>query len=330
MILLGIFLEFFAIFSCKKNQSDSSEYQTVQQPLLLGFSQIGAESAWRVYNSKAIQDAAQKSGIQILFSNAEQKQENQIKAIRSFIVYRVDAIAFVPIVQDGWDNVLREAKAAHIPVIICDRKIRTKDETLFSAYIGTDSVEEGRKAAEFLVQKFENSKKVHTILEIRGTDGSSASDGRAQGFREVLKSNPNFKIIYSESGNFLRSRGREIAKSILEKNDGELKIGNKKVDIIFSANDGMTLGFLKELSDNGIKTGDEITVVTVDAQQEAINLLQSGEINCVIECKPDIGTEIMETVKKLVAGEEVPKFLHVEEQVFTENDDFSQYAPRNY
>ena len=77
----------------------------------------------------------------MVYSNAEQKQENQIKAIRSFIVYQVDVIVFCPIVQDGWDNVLQEAKDANIPVIVVDRKIRTKDNSLYAGYIGTDSLE---------------------------------------------------------------------------------------------------------------------------------------------------------------------------------------------
>ena len=328
-VLIAISLLLTISAGCKNKQVT----QQGKNPVLLGFSQIGAESAWRTYNSKSIQKAAEENGIQLLFSNAEQKQENQIKAIRSFIVYRVDVIAFVPIVQDGWDNVLREAKNAHIPVIVCDRKIRTKDESLYAAYIGTDSVEEGRKAARFLLQKYEDAGGTHSILELRGTDGSSASDGRAQGFREELSKNKAFRIIYSESGNFIRSRGREIARNILDANNDALQIGGEKIDIIFSANDGMTLGFLEELASRGIATGNQesgITVVTVDAQQEAIDKLRSGDINCVIECKPDIGQEVMDAAKKLAAGERVPRLLHVEEEIFTENDDLLRIAPRNY
>jgi galactofuranose transport system substrate-binding protein len=109
--------------SCSRKTDAQIPDKNHHDNIILGFSQIGAESAWRTYNTKSMQDAAAKAGIQLLYANAEQKQENQIKAIRSFIVYQVDVIAFVPIVQDGWDNVLKEAKDAHIPVIICDRKI---------------------------------------------------------------------------------------------------------------------------------------------------------------------------------------------------------------
>ena len=331
--------------ACTGRAADSAEHDDSDGKILLGFSQIGAESAWRTYNSKSVQEAAQAAGIQLLFSNAEQKQENQIKAIRSFIVYRVDVIAFVPIVQDGWDNVLREAKAAHIPVIVCDRKLVTSDESLYDAYIGTDSVEEGRRAARFLQQKFavdgtgargasvgsaSAARATVNILELRGTDGSSASEGRMQGFREQLAGDARFRIVYSESGNFIRSRGREIARTLLAANGDQLRIGATPVDVIFSANDGMTLGFLEELNAHGITTGADITVVTVDAQQEAIDRLRAGEINCVIECKPDIGSNIMATAKRLVAGKSVPRELHVDEQVFTEFDDLAAIAPRAY
>jgi len=151
--------------------------------IVIGFSQIGAESAWRTCNTQSMKEAAAAAGIQLLYSNAEQKQENQIKAIRSFIVYQVDVIVFVPIVQDGWDNVLREAKEAHIPVIVTDRKIRTSDPSLYAGYIGTDSVAEGRECAQFLEKKFAGRPGPLNIVEIRGTDGSSASEGRYRGFK---------------------------------------------------------------------------------------------------------------------------------------------------
>lgn len=315
---------------CTDKSKSNASAEEHHNNIILGFSQIGAESAWRTYNTKSIQDAAAKAGIQLLYANAEQKQENQIKAIRSFIVYQVDVIAFVPIVQDGWDNVLKEAKDAHIPVIICDRKIKTADKSLYACYIGTDSVEEGRNAARFLEKKYAEKEGPYNILEIRGTDGSSASDGRTQGFREILDKDKRFSIIYSESGDFIRSRGKEIAETILSANNNQLTIKGKPVNIIVSGNDGMTLGFLEVLHKHGIRTGERITVVTFDAQQEAIDDLRNGEINCVVECNPNIGPQVMDLVKKLVAKETIPRLTHVTESVFTENDDLTSLPPRGY
>ncbi len=320
----------FTATGCSDKKQKAAHVEEQHNNIILGFSQIGAESAWRTYNTKSMQDAAAKAGIQLLYANAEQKQENQIKAIRSFIVYQVDVIAFVPIVQDGWDNVLREAKNAHIPVIVCDRKIHTSDESLYACYIGTDSVEEGRKAARFLEKKFAGKNGPYNILEIRGTDGSSASDGRTQGFRDIIGKDKRFSIVYSESGDFIRSRGKEIAETILSANNNRLAVNGVPIDIIVSGNDGMTLGFLEVLHNHGIKTGKDITVVTVDAQQEAIDELLAGEINCVIECNPNIGPQVMELVKKLAADEPIPRLTHVSESVFTETDNLTNLPPRGY
>ena len=298
---------------------------------IVGFSQIGAESAWRIYNTKDMQAAAQKAGIQLLYTNAEQKQENQIKAIRTFIMYQVDVIAFVPIVQDGWGNVLEEARNAGIPVIVCDRRINSEYDGLYAGYVGTDSQEEGRQAARFLMRKYSGARGTVNIFELRGTDGASASDGRIQGFRETLAADDRFRIIRSESGDFMRSRGEEIAREILSANGG-FSVGGERIDAVFSCNDGMTLGLLDVLSQQGIATGRNapITVVTVDAQQEAVDRLKDGLINCVVECNPEQGEVVMSLVKKLAAGEEIPKSTIVEGRVFTESDDLSYLPERKY
>ncbi len=322
------------LYGCrKKDKVDSfraSMSKESSNKIILGFSQIGAESAWRNYNTVSIQRAAAKAGIQLLYVNGEQKQENQIQAIRSFIAYQVDVIAFVPIVQTGWENVLGEARAAGIPVIVCDRKISVDDETLYEGYIGTDSVEEGRQAAHFLERKYEGQEGVFNILELRGTDDSSASDGRVSGFHSVLDSDPRFNVILSISGDFMRSRGEEIARNLLRENNGLLEINGQKIDILFSCNDGMTLGFLSVLEENNIMTGKNITVITVDAQQEAVDMLRDGKINCVIECNPDQGDGIMELVKKLAGGYDIPRHTNVEERIFSEFDDLSSIEPRGY
>lgn len=335
--LFSVFLSISTISCAKKNQNTSAS-----SPLLVGFSQIGAESAWRTYHSKNIRAAADEAGVQLLFSNAEQKQENQIKAIRSFIAYRVDVIAFVPIVQDGWDTVLREAKKAGIPVIVCDRKIRTSDESLYAAYIGTDSMEEGRKAARFLQEKYSekiddaddstssSTNRPLNILEIRGTDGSSASDDRIRGFHELIDKDQRFRVLESVQGNFMRSRGREIAENLLKEGGEGLTVGGKPVDILFSANDGMTLGFIEVLRKHNIAAGKDITIVSFDAQQEAIDALKNSEINCVVECTPNMGRKIMECAKLLAAGKSVPHLTHIDEMVFSEGDDLSELPPRGY
>jgi simple sugar transport system substrate-binding protein len=285
-------------------------------------------SAWRTANTRSVQNAAAEAGMQLLISNAEQKQENQIKAIRSFIAYQVDVIAFVPIVSDGWENVLEEARDAGIPVLICDRKITIKNEALYAGYIGTDSEAEGRTAAEFLLTKFEEHPPLPEqpvrIIEIQGTEGSSAAIGRAIGFREVIGRNAGFVITRSASGDFLRSKGYELMRSILEEGD------INSIDVIFSHNDGMTLGAIDAMKERGIRPGQDVIIITIDAEQAAIDALRRGEVNCVVECNPTQGPDIMTLAGHLARGESIPRITNMNEDVFYEWDDLSELPPRGY
>ena len=315
------------LFSCKKEDAKSNG-------IILGFSQIGAESAWRNCNTRSVQEAAANAGIQLLFFNAEQKQENQIKAIRSFIAYQVDVIAFVPIVSDGWENVLGEARDAGIPVLICDREIDL-DESLYAGYLGTNMVQQGRNAAEYLLKKYVDflpdegaeeipqGQPIH-IVELRGTEGSSPDILRALGFREVLAEYPQFRIMYSVSGDFLRSKGYELMCEILD--NEELK----DMDVLFSHNDSMTLGAMDAMKERNIQPGKDIVIVSIDAEQAVIDALKRREVNCVVECNPKQGPNIMDLTLRLARGEPIPRVIYMMEEVFTEWDDLSSLPPRGY
>ncbi|MDR2210158.1 MAG: ABC transporter substrate-binding protein [Spirochaetaceae bacterium] len=307
---------------CVKQKSSGELPQ--KQGIILGFSQIGAESAWRTCHTRSVKEAAAQAGVQLLFSNAEQKQENQIRAIRSFIAYQVDVIAFVPIVSGGWDNVLMEARDAGIPVLVTDRKIDS-DEGLYAGFIGTDSIAEGRNAGLFLLEKFKEPLERGgpiRIVELSGTVGSSAATGRAEGFREVLAPYPQFQIVHSASGDFLRSKGYELMQSILA--------SYSNIDVIFSHNDGMTLGVLDAVKEASLKPGTDMAIVTVDAEQAVINALIRGEVNCVIECNPKQGPGIIRLAQTLARGESISRLIHVDETVFYEWDDLSALPPRGY
>ncbi len=318
----------WCLIGCGAQNKKVSQFEE-DDGIIVGFSQIGAESAWRTCNTRSVQDAAAERGVQLVYDNAEQKQENQIKALRSFIAYQVDVIVFVPIVTDGWDNVLQEARDAGIPVLVTDRKIDVVDQSLYAGFIGTDSLKEGRNAGLFVLDKFEKKREQSdtneeyiNIVELFGTEGSSVALGRAEGFREVLKEHPNYRIIYSKSGDFLRSRGYELAVEFLEMYDD--------IDVIFSHNDGMTLGAIEAMEERGLLPGTDIVIVTIDAQQAAIDALREGKVNCVIECNPKTGPEIIKLAERLAAGENIPRLQYVHEEVFYETDDLSLIKPRGY
>ncbi|MEA4899806.1 ABC transporter substrate-binding protein [Bacillota bacterium Meth-B3] len=281
------------------------------QSVLLGFAQLGSESAWRVGNSASIKQAADAAGVQLMFENAEQKQEKQIKALRSFIAYQVDVIAFAPIVEDGWDNVLLEAKAAGIPVLTTDRMIVTEQQDLYAGFVGSDFYQEGVRAGEFLIKKTGGRSSVN-IVEISGTLDSTPMRQRARGFRDVIAGDPRFHIVDSLSGDFLRSKGKERMEQLLDRYEN--------IDVLYSHNDGMTLGAIEAIEARGIRPGTDIVIITVDGEQAAINLLKEGKINCVVECTPLIGDTVMRLAKRLAAGETIPRMTYSDEQVFTEFD----------
>ena len=303
----------------------SGETERAEEPsLLLGFSQLGWESAWRLANTESIKSAAEKAGVSLMYENAEQKQEKQIKAIREFIAYQVDVIAFAPIVETGWDNVLQEAKDAGIPVLTTDRMIQTEDDSLWAGYVGSDFYQEGVSAGEFLLEKVrrENLGELN-IVELSGTLGSSPMLQRAQGFRDVIAANPDLHVIDSMSGDFFRPKGRECMQVLLDKYE--------KIDVLYSHNDAMALGAIEVMEEAGLVPGEDVIIISVDGEQAAVDLLKEGKINCVVECKPDIGEMIMDLARQLAAGEKIPRETYSEEQVFTEFDEnLDAIEPRGY
>ena len=223
--------------------------------LTLGFAQVGAESEWRTANTQSIKDAAKAAGITLKFSDAQQKQENQIKAIRSFIAQKVDVIAFAPVVTTGWDTVLMEAKKAKIPVVLTDRSIETKDPSLYVTMIGSDFTEEGRKAAKWLLENYKGQGDVN-IVELQGTVGSAPAIERKKGFEEVIKSEPRFKITRSQTGDFTRAKGKEVMEAFLKT--------DKNIQVLYAHNDDMAIGAMKQLHEHGVSVPAQVSVIGFD------------------------------------------------------------------
>jgi ABC-type sugar transport system substrate-binding protein len=297
--------------------------QITHKKIVLGFSQIGEESDWRTANTQSVMSAAKEAGVEVLFSNAQQKQENQIKAIRSFIAQQVDIIAFSPIVETGWDSVLLEAKEAGIPVIILDRAIQVKDKSLYTTHIGSDFFEEGRKAGTWLLQKHINSKEDVNVVELKGTADSSPTIGRTDGFKQIVESSSNIRVIDSQNGDFLRSKGKEVMERFLDAHQG-------KIDVIYSHNDDMALGAIQAIEEHGLKPGVDIKIVSVDAVRAAFEAMISGKINCSVECNPLQGPQLMKTVLDIADGKTVPRRIVIEEGIFEQGTAAKELPKRKY
>lgn len=320
IILLAAAAALAAAFFCGCSEKSAPE----EPELLLGFSQVGSESAWRIGNTRDIEEKAEKYGIDLMLENANQKQENQIDAIRRFIAYKVDVIAFSPIVEEGWDNVLSEAKEAGIPVILVDRDINTKKTGLTACLIGADFYNEGVMAGEYLIRKADALNAEHlNIVEITGTEDSTPMLKRQAGFMDTIKDDPRMEVLESINGDFLKSRGAECMRTLLE------KYGDK-IDVIYSHNDEMTLGALTEIENAGFAPGSDMVIISIDGGQEAIDVLKQGKINCVVECTPMLGGTLMETALKLKAGQQVDELIHPSEGFFSDEQDLTNLAPRGY
>jgi len=294
-----------------------------QKKIVLGFSQIGAESEWRTANTESIKQAAKDAGIELKFSDAQQKQENQIKAIRSFIAQKVDVIGLSPVVETGWDTVLQEAKAAHIPVILTDRAVDSKDKSLYVTFMGSDFTEEGRKAANWL-ENFEKGKQGPiNIVELQGTVGSAPAIDRKKGFEEVISKDSRMKIIRSQTGDFTRAKGKEVMEAFL-------KAEGKNINVLYAHNDDMAIGAIQAIEEAGLKPGVDITIISIDGVKGAFEAMMAGKLNVTVECSPLLGPQLMAAVKDVVAGKPVPPRILTKEGIFPQEVAAAEFPKRKY
>jgi len=288
--------------------------------LIVGFSQVGAESGWRTANTKSIQSAFEDAGIELKFSDAQGKQENQIKAIRSYIQQQVDVIAFSPVVESGWDTVLKEAKDAGIPVVLTDRSVDSADDSLYESFLGSDFIIEGERAGDWVNTEFADADKVN-IVELQGTTGAAPANDRAEGFRNIV-TDPKFEIIASQTGDFTRAGGKQVMEAFLQ--------SNPDIDLVYAHNDDMGLGAIEAIEAAGKVPGTDIKLVTVDAVKDGMTALSEGKINFIVECSPLLGPQLVEIAEAVAAGETVEKRIVTEEGTFTQEEAIEALPDRQY
>jgi len=310
-LLLFVACTAFVVCSCKdKPGTDGSGTTTGEgKKLVVGFSQIGAESAWRSAETDSIRDEAKQRGVDLRFSDAQQKQENQIKAIRNFVAQGVDAIILAPVVETGWEPVLKEVKRANIPVILVDRGIKVSDESLYTTLIASDFVNEGRMAGEWLAKKLDGK---GNIVELQGTPGAAPAIDRKKGFDEVIAKHPGMKVIKSQTGEFTRSKGKEVMEAFL-------KAEGKNINAVYAHNDDMALGAIQAIEEAGLKPGTDIIVVSIDGVKGAFEAMVAGKLNCTVECNPLLGPAAFDAIEAVKAGKTVPKKTVVEDKVYDQS-----------
>ncbi len=280
--------------------------------ITVGYAQVGAESDWRTANTESFKSTfVESNGYKLIFDDAQQKQENQIKAIRNFIQQDVDYIVVAPVVETGWETVLGEAKAAGIPVILSDRMMDVSDPSLYTAWVGGNFYQEGVDGIKWLndyLKKIGRDSETINCVLLQGTIGSSAQVGRTQGITEGVDANPNLKLLAKQTGEFTQAKGQEVMESMLKAYDN--------IDVVFAENDNMAFGAIDAIKAVGKVPGKDIIIVSFDAVHEAFLKMIDGEINASVECNPLHGPRVSEIIQILETGGSVDKIMYVQEDVY--------------
>jgi len=275
--------------------------------ITVGFAQTGSESGWRAANTESMKTAfSEENGFELVFNAADNKIEAQIAAVRSFINQGVDAIVVAPIVEDGWDDVLKEAKEAGIPVILEDRTVTASDD-LYATWVGLDFKKEGVTAGTWAAENYGSTPTNMVVLE--GTTGSAPANDRAEGFASAIEGT-QITTLDSQTGNFTRADGKTVMEGFLQ------KYGDT-IDLVYAHNDDMALGAIDAIEAAGLKPGEDIHIISIDAVKDGMLALIDGKINYIVECNPLLGDLAAGLVKDVLAGTDVEKKIYVEDQSFT-------------
>lgn len=329
MLLIGILLMISGCTGKRLEKETNFQAPSSKDNLtVIGCSQLGSESVWRTANTNSIKNIFTKeNGYFLIFNNARQKKENQVKALRSFISQQVDYIVFSPITENGWETVLQEAKDAQIPVILIDRKVNVEDETLYTSWIGSDFEREGKRAGKVLLdilKEQQRSAEDINIIVLKGTEGASATIGRTNGFDSVVKQHKNWKVLEQQGADFTTAKGKEEMAKIIRR--------HRKIDVVIAQNDDMMFGAVEAIKEAGKTTGidGDIIVISFDATKQALEMVQDGTINADVECNPVQGEYIERIIQKIKNGDKVNKSYFVPEKVFTKDNVEEYLEKRTY
>lgn len=328
-IILSV-LFFFCVFIAGCGNSSAAETPSniqgdpSEQYIVVGFSQLGAESDWRSKNTESIKSTfTQENGFELIFEDGQQKQSNQIMAIRKFIQQEVDYIVIAPVIETGWDTVLQEAKDAGIPVILVDRMVDVADESLYTAWVGSDFALEGDKAGEW-INRFLQAKGIENanIVNIQGTLGASAQIGRTNGLRDACMKNSNMTLLAEVSGDFTQMKAMEVMESLLN------QYGDQ-IDIVYCENDNEAFGVIQAIETAGIKVGSniadgEIMIISFDGvKTESMYYILEDKISCIIECNPLQGPLVMDIIMQIENGKTPNKLSYIDEGMFAHDNTVS-------
>ena len=317
-----------ALTGCSKKSNSTASNSSAKDLITIGYAQVGAESDWRLANTESFKKTfTEENGYKLIFDDAQQRQENQIKAMRNFIQQDVDYIVVAPVVETGWETVLTEAKNAGIPVILSDRQMKVSDDSLYLCWVGGNFLKEGRDSVKWLesyLEKMGRSNEQINIVDLQGTIGASAQIGRTQGIEEGVAAHSNWTMVAQQSGDFTQDGGQKVMEAILK------SVGPDNIDVVFAENDNMAWGAIDSIKAAGKVPGKDIIIICFDAVRETFNRMIAGEINCACECNPLHGPRVAEIIQTLQNGGTVDKIQYVNEEVFDQENAAEMLPTRAY
>ncbi|MBQ8950792.1 MAG: ABC transporter substrate-binding protein [Eubacterium sp.] len=317
LLLAAAFVSGMAGCAAEKN---TEEEESPRKYISVGFSQLGAESDWRVANTDSIRESlSREEGFDLMFDDAQQKQDKQIRAIRNFTQQEVDCIVLAPVMETGWDTVLEEARDAGIPVVVVDRMVDVKDKTLFTAWVGSDFKKEGKVACEWL-NEYTKAKGISpeelNIVDIQGTLGATAQIGRTDGLMEGAEKY-GWNIVASEPADYTRAKGREVMQKLLNEYEN--------INVAYCENDNEAMGVIDAIEASGRVAGTdiangEILVISFDAAHSGLSMVMEGKIALDVECNPLQGDAVKNLINAIKNGEDFEKYTYIKESAFSSDD----------
>ena len=273
----------------------------------VGFSQTETDGPWRIAETKSMQEEAARRGYELVLTNARGDTATQVSNLEDLIAQRVDAIFLAPRESKGFEGPLQSAKSAGIPVILIDRELEgVKAGEDYVTFIGSNFIEEGRRAGEWLAKQTGGKA---GIVELLGTAGSSVANDRHQGFVDAIQAHPGMRIIAAQDGNFTRAQGQKVMESLIQAH-------GKNITAVYAHNDEMALGAIQALKAANMNPGKDVLVVSVDGQKSALEAIIRGEMNATVECNPRFGPIAFDTLERLKRGEKIPPKIINEDRFF--------------
>lgn len=306
-LVLAVTLLALALGGCRKKEGGAG---AGGGKMRVGFSQTETDGPWRIAETKSMQDEAAKRGYELVFTNARGDLGTQVSNLEDLIAQRVDAIFLAPRQEEGFEAALQSAREAGIPVILIDRQVKGTPGQDFVTFIGSDFVDEGRRAGEWLAKQTGGKA---GIIELKGSTGASPAIDRHNGFMDAIKSSPDMKILDGQDADFSRAKAQQIMDTLIQAH-------GRSITAVYAHNDEMALGAVQSLKSAGMNPGRDVIVVSVDGEKAALEAIAGGDMNATVECNPRFGPIAFDTLEKFKRGEKLPPKIINQDRFFDKSN----------